>query len=189
MDPIANVTRQQLEMTARFQVRMAYRAYLFRDPSEDEFVYWVGAIVDQGLPIPQAESMIRNSPEAAQAQAELQAQRQAEIEAARLEVARARGAADAAAEAARMKALFDEAAAAEAAQREAEAMARAAVEAERAAAQLAITQSVQQQLQAEQAALLDRRAAVVDAGAANADQDFLMQQASIDEAAAMQADA
>ncbi|NBO19512.1 MAG: hypothetical protein EBV03_09880, partial [Proteobacteria bacterium] len=143
MDAIANVTREQLLMQARFQVRMAFRAYVYRDPTEDEFDYWTNRIVNEGLTIPAAERLIQTSQEAVQAEAELAAQRQAEIEAARLEVAQARGAADAQAEADRMAAMFAAVQAQEAAQREAEAMQRAELENKRIQEQLRISQAAQ----------------------------------------------
>ena len=144
MDAIANVTREQLMMQARFQVRMAFRAYVYRDPTEDEFDYWTNRIVNEGLTIPAAERLIQTSQEAVQAEAELAAQRQAEIAAARLEAAQARGAADAQAEADRMAAMFAAVQAQEAAQREAEAMQRAELENKRIQEQLRISQAAQQ---------------------------------------------
>ncbi len=144
MDAIANVTREQLLMQARFQVRMAYRAYVYRDPTESEFDYWTNRIVNEGLTIPAAERLIQTSQEAIQAEAELAAQRQAEIDAARLEAAQARGAADAQAEADRMAAMFAAVQAQEAAQREAEAMQRAELENKRIQEQLRISQAAQE---------------------------------------------
>lgn len=168
MDAIANVTREQLMMQARFQVRMAYRAFVYRDPTESEFDYWTNRIVNEGLTIPAAERLIQTSQEAIQAEAELAAQRQAEIDAARLEVAQARIAAeieaarragieaeriaqmqaqaqaDAQAEADRMAAMFAAVQAQETAQREAEAMQRAELENKRIQEQLRISQAAQE---------------------------------------------
>lgn len=188
-----NPNAMTLAMQARSQIRTAYRDFLFRDPDESEFPYWVDAVVNQGLSFSQLRSYIQNSDEAREALAAVEAARKAEIEAARLEAAQARIAAEieaarranaeaeriaqmqaqaqaaAEAEAARMKAIFEqvrqqEAAAAEAARMQTMPITNLRTEAE---------------LEAEALEIESYRGAIIETGATQADQDFLNQQALI----------
>lgn len=80
--PAADWIARRSGVTARDErrlVRAAYAAILTRDPSDDELAHWTGRL-DEGMPWARFLTLLRNSPEAAEAGASALARLDAELE-------------------------------------------------------------------------------------------------------------